>query len=83
MLMAFAPPAASAPPTRVASMRPIDGRPRFATTMVGSVVTKRSSMMRGLVKATYALMVDHPARVPWRAGACEDIGLSLRRGPRS
>ncbi len=32
-------------------MSPTDGTPRLATSMVGKVVTSRSSMMRGLVKA--------------------------------
>ena len=52
MLMALAPPAASVPPTRVATMSQTEGSPRFATTMVGSVVTSRSSMIRGFVRAT-------------------------------
>ena len=52
MLMALAPPAARAPPARVATMSHSGGRPRWATTMVGSVVTSSSSMMRGLVSAT-------------------------------
>ncbi len=52
MLMAFAPPAASDPPTSVATISPMDGNPRWATTMVGSVVTKSSSTIRGLVRAT-------------------------------
>ena len=51
MLMAFAPPAASAPPARVATISQTGGTPRCATTMVGSVVTSRSSMIRGLVRA--------------------------------
>ena len=52
MLMALAPPAASAPPTSVATISQTDGTPRLATIMVGSVVTSSSSMMRGLVSAT-------------------------------
>ncbi len=52
MLMALAPPAASAPPARVAAISQTGGRPRCATTMVGKVVTNSSSMMRGLVRAT-------------------------------
>jgi hypothetical protein len=52
MLMALAPPAASVPPTSVASINQTDGSPRFATTMVGRVVTRSNSMIRGLVKAT-------------------------------
>ncbi len=52
MLMAFAPPAASAPPSSVASMSHTGGRPRWATIMVGRVVISSSSMIRGLVNAT-------------------------------
>ena len=52
MLMALAPPAARVPPTSVATISQTDGRPCFATTMVGRVVTSRSSMIRGLVRAT-------------------------------
>ena len=52
MLMALAPPAASAPPASVAAINHTGGRPRWATTMVGRVVTNKSSMMRGLVRAT-------------------------------
>ena len=52
MLMAFAPPAAMAPPMTVATISQIDGSPWAATIMVGTVVTRSSSMMRGLVSAT-------------------------------
>ena len=52
MLMALAPPAAAEPPTSVASTSQPEGRPRAATTIVGTVVTSRSSMIRGLVSAT-------------------------------
>ena len=52
MLMALAPPAASAPPASVATISHSGGRPRWATTMVGNVVTSSSSMIRGLVRAT-------------------------------
>ena len=51
MLMALAPPAARLPPTSVASTSHPDGIPRSATTIVGTVVTSKSSMMRGLVSA--------------------------------
>jgi hypothetical protein len=50
--MAFAPPAASAPPTSVVTMRRNGGTPSWARTMVGSVVMRSSSTMRGLVSAT-------------------------------
>jgi len=49
---AFALPAASVPPTMVASTTVSRGRPSAASTMAGSVVTSSSSMMRGLVSAT-------------------------------
>jgi hypothetical protein len=49
---ALALPAASVPPARVATISQNDGRPRWASTMVGTVVTRSSSMMRGLVNAT-------------------------------
>ena len=52
MLMAFAPPAAKVPPRTVATMSHTGGIPCSATTMVGTVVTRRSSMMRGFVRAT-------------------------------
>jgi len=39
-------------PSTVATMSHTDGRPRSATTMVGTVVTRSSPMMRGLVSAT-------------------------------
>ena len=52
MLMALAPPAASVPPMTVATISHTDGIPRSATTMVGTVVTSSSSMIRGLVSAT-------------------------------
>jgi hypothetical protein len=52
MLIAFAPPAASAPPIIVANIKEKGGIPSSATTIVGIVVTKRSSMIRGLVNAT-------------------------------
>ena len=52
MLKALAPPAARLPPTSVAKISHPDGRPRSATTIVGTVVTSSSSTMRGLVRAT-------------------------------
>ena len=54
MLMALAPPAASVPPSTVATISHSGGTPPWATTIVGTVVTSSSSMMRGLVSATYA-----------------------------
>ena len=52
MLMALAPPAASAPPMTVATISHSGGMPCSATTIVGTVVTSSSSMIRGLVSAT-------------------------------
>ena len=52
MLKVLAPAAASVPPTTVSTTRAADGTPRAATNMGGTVVTKSSSMMRGLVSAT-------------------------------
>ena len=52
MLMALAPPAARVPPTTVTAISQSDGSPRSATTIVGTVVTSSSSMIRGLVSAT-------------------------------
>ena len=52
MLIAFAPPAASEPPIIVANINHSGGIAPSATTIVGIVVTKRSSMIRGLVSAT-------------------------------
>jgi hypothetical protein len=52
MLRALAPPAARLPPARVARISPIAGRPLSARIIVGMVVTRSNSMMRGLVRAT-------------------------------
>ena len=54
MLNALAPPAASVPPTSVQRTSAVDGQPRSASTIVGTVVISSSSMMRGLVSARYA-----------------------------
>ena len=52
MLNALAPPAARVPPRSVASMSHSPGIPCAATTIVGTVVTRSNSMMRGFVRAT-------------------------------
>jgi hypothetical protein len=52
MLMAFAPPAASEPPSTVTMTRPRPGTPCSATNITGTVVTSSSSMILGLVSAT-------------------------------
>ncbi len=54
MLTAFAPPAASVPPISVTITSEVAGQPCSASTMVGTVVMSRSSMIRGLVRAMYA-----------------------------
>ena len=51
MLKVLAPPAASVPPASVATISQRPGIPFAATTMVGIVVTSKSSMIRGLVRA--------------------------------
>jgi hypothetical protein len=51
MLTAFAPPAASVPPSRVISTSVVGGHPFSASTIVGTVVISSSSMIRGLVSA--------------------------------
>ncbi len=53
MLMAFAPPAARVPPTIVTTISHRLGQPLLATTMVGIVVMRSSSIMRGFVRAMY------------------------------
>jgi hypothetical protein len=52
MFIAFAPPAARVPPSKVISTRVVGGHPSCASTMVGTVVMSSSSMIRGLVSAT-------------------------------
>ena len=52
MLIALAPPAASVPPTKVMTTSDHAGQPRWASTIVGTVVISSSSMIRGLVSAT-------------------------------
>ena len=54
MFMALAPPAASVPPSTVQTISHGDGMPCSATIIVGTVVTRSSSMILGLVRATYA-----------------------------
>src|SRR5436305_2149440 len=66
----FALPAASVPPTSVTRTSWRDGRPRWASSMAGTVVTRSSSMMRGLVSATRARTTT-PA---WRRPPSGDPG---------
>jgi hypothetical protein len=53
-LSALAEPAAMVPPNSVANTSHGDGMPRSASIIAGTVVTSRSSMILGLVSATYA-----------------------------
>jgi hypothetical protein len=50
----LAPAAESVPPTSVAATSQVPGQPPAARTIAGTVVIRRSSMIRGLVRATYA-----------------------------
>ena len=58
MLKAFALPALMAPPTRVPRTSHRLGIPRSARNIAGAVVTKSSSITRGLVRAIYDRTVD-------------------------
>jgi hypothetical protein len=63
-LMALAAPAASVPATSVQTVTRsqsigwMPGTSRVARTIAGTVVTRRSSMIRGFVSATYARIVS-------------------------
>ncbi len=66
MLIALALPAASVPPSSVTATSDQAGHPCSASTMVGTVVMRSSSMIRGLVNATYApITVVGVRRLPW------------------
>ena len=56
-LIAFALPAAIIPPRSVAATSQVDGQPRSASTIAGTVVTSSSQMIPGFVSATYARSV--------------------------
>ncbi len=51
-LRVLAPAADNVPPTSVATISPSPGQPSAATIIAGTVVMRRSSMMRGLVSST-------------------------------
>ncbi len=55
MFSALAPPADKYPPKQVARTSHSDGTPCSARNITGTVVISRSSMIRGLVKATKAM----------------------------
>src|SRR5215469_8812669 len=48
----------------VTAIRPGDGSPRCASSMVGSVVTSKSSMILGLVSANSARAIKRADRLP-------------------
>ena len=48
-MIAFAEPAAIAPPTSVTRIRPIDGMPRSASIIAGTVVISSRTMILGFV----------------------------------
>ena len=58
----FALPAASAPPASVAAISHTGGTPRWASSIVGSVVISSSSMIRGLVSANSDLATRRAVR---------------------
>ena len=68
ILAALAPPADNVPPARVANTNQTEGQPLAATTMVGTVVTSSSSIIRGLVRATSA-----PTRVRTPGATRQDV----------
>ncbi len=57
-------PAEKVPPTTVATTRPRSGTPRAAKNMTGTVVSRSSSMTRGLVSPTYAAMTSRTVARP-------------------
>jgi hypothetical protein len=57
-LIAFAEPAAIVPPTSVVTIKPSDGSPPWASTIAGTVVINRRTMMRGFVSLKYAAVVS-------------------------
>src|SRR5262245_46834321 len=67
--MVLALPAANAPPISVTTSTRTDGSPRCASSMVGIVVTSRSSMIRGLVSANSERATARTDRRPARAGS--------------
>src|SRR5262252_7126157 len=72
--MVFALPAARVPPTSVTRTSRSDGTPRLASSMAGTVVTRSSSMMRGLVSATSAQPTARGDRA--RDGRAGAMGLA-------
>src|SRR5689334_24714419 len=56
-------------PTSVTTSRRTDGSPRAASSMVGIVVTSRSSIILGLVRANSERATTRAERRPARAGS--------------
>src|SRR4051794_36279627 len=79
--MTFAAPAASEPPTSTIATRPIDGTPPDATIMAGTVVTSRSSTMRGLVSETYALMRSAREATTGCSSSLTGTSVTVTRSP--
>ena len=76
--MVFALPAANAPPTSVTTQHPDrTGRPRCASSIVGIVVTRRSSMIRGLVRANSDRATTRAERRPAATGSASVAGVTL------
>ncbi|GAA3279322.1 hypothetical protein AAU01_26090 [Paenarthrobacter aurescens] len=55
----------------------MDGKPRWAKIMVGSVLTRRSSITRGLVSARYALNLRDIPRLPRAGDALRGVSVVL------
>ena len=79
MLIAFAPPAARVPPKTTAAMSHRDGTPPAARTMVGTVVTSSSSMIRGFVSAMYARRVSDRPGTRVGSAVCRSSAARRRR----
>src|SRR6266487_1982045 len=78
--MVFALPAAGVPPTSVTRTSRMEGTPRWASSMVGTVVTRSSSMMRGLVSAISARTTTPAGRRPLLERSLAALGVRLITG---
>ena len=56
LLIALAPPAERVPPSNVAKIRNIEGKPSSATIIVGTVVTRSNSTTRSFIRVTKPLI---------------------------
>jgi hypothetical protein len=77
MFTAFAPPADNVPPTSVSRTNRHPGQPPSANTIVGIVVMRSNSMMRGLVSAMYAPILDRDGLT---CPSCADLSREGTRG---